>query len=70
MESLAKKYDEKYRAAADVNTQLAAGEAAYREIQVVFVYDGKEIICLRKMIIFMTNLLYFLLTGSDLNLVD
>jgi len=44
VESLAKKYDEKYRAAADVNTQLAAGEAAYREIQVVFVYDGKEII--------------------------
>jgi epidermal growth factor receptor substrate 15 len=33
VESLAKKYDEKYRAAADVNTQLAAGEAAYREIQ-------------------------------------
>jgi hypothetical protein len=48
VESLAKKYDEKYRAAADVNTQLAAGEAAYREIQVVFVYDGKKIICLRK----------------------
>jgi hypothetical protein len=43
VESLAKKYDEKYRAAADVNTQLAAGEAAYREIQVVFVYDGKKI---------------------------
>jgi hypothetical protein len=48
VESLAKKYDEKYRAAADVNTQLAAGEAAYREIQVVFVDHGKIIHLLEK----------------------
>lgn len=34
MESLAKKYDERFKAAGEVNSRLLAEEAAFRDIQV------------------------------------
>lgn len=35
MESLAKKYDEKFKAAAEVNAQLALENAALKDVQVL-----------------------------------
>jgi epidermal growth factor receptor substrate 15 len=37
VESLAKKYDEKFKAAAEVNAQLAVENAKFREVQVRYI---------------------------------
>jgi epidermal growth factor receptor substrate 15 len=42
MESLAKKYDERFKAAGEVNSRLLAEEAAFRDIQVSSLVVGES----------------------------
>lgn len=42
MESLAKKFEEKYKAAAEVNGQLAVVDATHRDVQVVLDLEPKD----------------------------
>lgn len=43
MESLAKKFEEKYKAAAEVNGQLAVVDATHRDVQVVLDLEPKDV---------------------------
>lgn len=44
MESLAKKFEEKYKAAAEVNGQLAVVDATHRDVQVVLDLEPKDMV--------------------------
>jgi hypothetical protein len=70
VESLAKKYDERYKAAADVNTLTGSRRGKILRDSGSLCLSWKKIICLRKKFSILTDPFYFLLTGSDLNLVD